>query len=181
MKLRESASRSDMGVAVADAFAKRPGVGLNAPRLLTIVAVLVAVLVSAQPSPQVPDSFAVPPRSVRSYFAAATFTNGSPPSVVVLDPGVQAQNGLVITDVVVHPLGGPFWYMVEIRENGTAKASLGEAVSPNWNSIAGSPSMSLRSGIPIQKNASLEIGVSGGTYVPTSPQAVQCTISGYVW
>jgi hypothetical protein len=155
--------------------------------VLTGLAVLVALLASAQPSPQVGELSVTAPEktsqagNLRSYHATATYTHGGARVVVVLDPSVQAPNGLVITDAIVNAEGGPFWYMVEISENGTTKASFGEAVSPNWNCMAGSPSLSLRSGIPIQKNASLEISVIGGTYLPTVPQTVHCTISGYVW
>ena len=146
---------------------------------------LLVVLASAQHAP-VTESLTsleggVQARNLRSFHASATYTQGVPPVVVTLDPSVQAPNGLVITDAIINAEGGPFWYMVEIRENGITKATLGEATSPNWNSVVGSPTVSLRSGITIRTSSALEIAVSGGTYLSAVPQTIHCTLSGYVW
>jgi hypothetical protein len=109
-----------------------------------------------------PDASGTPrPSEIRSYFGTIV---GSAP--ILLDPSIQATNGFIITDVVIHAFPtSPV--VVALQENGATKTVLGS------DSAVVDTHFPLTSGIPIQKNAALVALVSG--------TAASITISGYVW
>ena len=148
------------------------------------LAALVALLVSAAQGPRNTlggDTaiITVPAKNVRSYYGTAQLapTPTFATATVLLDAGVAATGGLIVTDIVADLGGGnpPGWYG-ELLENGAVKARLGYA----WLGappIVETSSEHFASGIPVAPGSRLEFRFLGSVAGTT----VDVTVSGFVW
>ena len=144
------------------------------------LAALVAVLVAAHPTPQ--DSTrggdgttAVPPKSIRSFFALVQPSAAQTWTTATIAQSVTATNGFIITDILAHEVGNNGTY-VEIYENANLLTRLVVGPSTTSGVTWGPSNTNLGTGIPVAPGSRIDARVYT---MQASPVAV--TVCGYVW